>query len=381
MVVENNERLAIVASTASFGFWNWDAATDAVWANTQARTILGFDEDAPLERESLLGAIHSEDRADLLRAIGASTARSNSAEMELRVIGQAREIRWITAKACAYRDAKGTVVRVAGYVHDNGQCNRASAELLKLQHRLTHLARVALLGELSGALAHELQQPLTAILCNAQAAQMLTANEQLNVEELREILQAIINDDKHAGQIIQRLRALLTRGETQFRAMEIDRVIEDALAIAHGKLIERNVQVKTRIHEGIPALHGDPVEIQQVLLNLILNACESMGANPARDRRIEIVVAHGENGVCISVLDCGTGIRSDELESVFDSFFTTKEGGMGLGLSISRSIIAAHRGRLWATNRADRGAAFHFTLPVVARERSNASSTADSVRC
>jgi two-component system sensor kinase FixL len=269
---------------------------------------------------------------------------------------------------------------VAGYVHDNHQSNRASAELIKLQHRLTHLARVALLGDLSGALAHELQQPLTAILCNAQAAQTLAVSEQLNVEELREILQAIIDDDKHAGQIIQRLRALLMRGETQFKRMKIDRVIEDALAVAHGKLIERNVQVKMRVDEGIPAVHGDRVEIQQVLLNLILNACESMGAIPARDRRIEIVVAQEDDAICISVLDCGTGIRSDQLKSVFDPFFTTKEDGMGLGLSISHLIIAAHGGRLWASNREDRGAAFHFTLPV-AREKSNDPSTADSVRC
>jgi two-component system, LuxR family, sensor kinase FixL len=381
LVVDSHERLGLTAPTASFGFWSWDAATDAVWASAQTRAILACDENAPLGRESLLGAIHTADCADLFRAIDASSARSNTAEMELRVFGQAREIRWITAKACAYRDAKGMVVRVVGYVRDNRNCNRASAEILKLQHRLTHLGRVAMLGELSGALAHELQQPLTAILCNAQAAQTLTANAQLNIPQVSEILQAIVDDGKHAGQIIQRLRALLTRGETQFKEMEIDRVVKDALAVAHGKLKERNVQVKIRIDEGTPVVRGDCVEIQQVLLNLILNACDSMAANPARDRRIEIVIAQEENAVCISVLDCGTGIRSDHLVSVFDAFFTTKEGGMGLGLSISHAIIAAHGGRLWATNRADRGAAFHFTLPIVPREKRNVSSIADSVYC
>jgi two-component system sensor kinase FixL len=197
------------------------------------------------------------------------------------------------------------------------------------------------------------QQPLTAILCNAQAAQMLTANELLNVEELREILMAIINDDKHAGQIIQRQRALLTRGETQFQAMEIDRVIEDALAIAHGKLIECNVQVKTRIDAGIPAVHGDRVEIQQVLLSLILNACESMGANPACDRRIEIVIVQEENAVCISVLDCGTGIRGDRLENITRSLRQRKVGWVSDSRSATRSSrrMEGDCGLLYSTPR------------------------------
>jgi C4-dicarboxylate-specific signal transduction histidine kinase len=370
LVAKSQERLALISSMTSFGFWSWDAATDAVWASPQTRTILGLDEHAPLVLEALLATIHSADRAAVLRAISESAAPSNTAELELRVIGQASEIRWITMKACAYRDAKGAVARVAGYVLDNSQRNRAATELLKLQHKLTHLARVALLGELSAALAHELQQPLTAILCNAQAAQMLATKEQLDVAELREILQEIVNDDKNAGQIIQRLRALLIRGEMQLQRVEISELIHNALTLARGTFKERNVQVNTRIDAGLPAVRGDSVELQQVLLNLVLNASESMSDNPARDRRLEIVAAldadHG--AVLTSVLDCGRGIDADQLERVFDPFFTTKEGGLGLGLAISHSIIAAHKGRLWATNRSDRGAAFHFTLPVTARE-------------
>jgi C4-dicarboxylate-specific signal transduction histidine kinase len=370
LVTENQERLALISSMTSVGFWSWDTATDAVWASPQTRTILGLDKHAPLVREVLLATIHSVDRAAVLQAISGSTAPGDTAEMELRVMGQASEIRWITMKACAYRDAKGAVARVAGCVLDNGQRNRASAELLILQRKLTHLARVALLGELSAALAHELQQPLTAILCNAQAAQMMVAKEQLDVAELREILQEIVNDDKNAGQIIQRLRALLIRGEMQLQLVEISDLIHNALTLARGTFKERNVQVNTRIDKGLPTVRGDSVELQQVLLNLVLNASESMSDNPARDRRLEIVAAldsdHG--AVLTSVLDCGRGIEVDQLDRVFDPFFTTKEGGLGLGLAISHSIIAAHKGRLWATNRSDRGAAFHFTLPVTATE-------------
>jgi C4-dicarboxylate-specific signal transduction histidine kinase len=353
----------------SVGFWSWDAATDQVWASRRARAIFGIDEDATLVREALLTVIHPIDRASVLQTISQGAHPSDTMEMELRVTGQGGEIRWITAKACTFRDSKGAVQRMAGYVVDDSQRKRVSTELLKLQQKLTHLTRVALLGELSGALAHELQQPLTAILCNVQAAQLLTAQEQFNVHELREILQEIVNDDKNAGQIIARLRALLIRGETQFQRMEIGDLIRDVVTLAHGSLMERNVQVNTRIDEGIPAVLGDRVELQQVLLNLVLNASESMSANPARDRRIEIVagIDTDDGAVLTSVLDCGRGIEVDHLEHLFDPFFTTKEGGLGLGLAISHSIIVAHKGRLWATNRSDRGAAFHFKLPVTAR--------------
>jgi C4-dicarboxylate-specific signal transduction histidine kinase len=371
---ESQDRLALIASMGSFGFCSWDAATDRVWASARARAIFGLDGEAPLVREALLAAIYPVDRASVLQTISESASASDTMEVELRVIGQGGEqggeVRWITAKGCAFRDAKGSILRMAGYVVDDSQRKRISTELLKLQQKLTHLTRVALLGELSGALAHELQQPLTAILCNVQAAQILTAKEPFNVEELREILQEIVNDDKNAGQIITRLRALLVRGETQFQRVDIGDLIRDVLTLAHGTLMERNVQVNTRIDEAIPSVRGDRVELQQVLLNLVLNASESMSANPARDRRIEVVGAlNADDGtVLTSVLDCGRGIDVDQLEHVFEPFFTTKEGGLGLGLAISHSIIVAHEGRLWATNRSDRGAAFHFTLPVTARE-------------
>jgi two-component system, LuxR family, sensor kinase FixL len=258
------------------------------------------------------------------------------------------------------------------YIIDDAHRKRAEAEPLKTQQQITHLARVAILGELSGALVHELQQPLTAILSNAQAAQLLTAGPEFNVEELREILQDIVSDDKRAGQIIARMRSLLIRGEIQIQRVEIGDLLRNVLALAHSTLIERNIQVDSHIEDGVPAVLGDGVELQQVLLNLILNASESMSANAATDRRIEIVVAQNAEAGAVrtSVLDCGKGIEVNQLERIFDPFFTTKESGLGLGLAVCHSILTAHKGRLWATNRPDRGAAFHFTLPVAATGRS-----------
>jgi two-component system, LuxR family, sensor kinase FixL len=188
-----------------------------------------------------------------------------------------------------------------------------------------------MLGELSGALAHELQQPLTAILCNAQAAQRLAGEAQLNVHELREILKDIVSADKHAGQIIQHLRSLLMRGELHIQRLEIADVVRDALRLARVALMERNVQVDLRIDEGVSTVLADRVEVQQVLLNLILNACEAMSANADDDRRIQIVVAQNteQSAVRTSVLDCGNGIDSDQLYHIFDPIFHDQKKWIG----------------------------------------------------
>jgi C4-dicarboxylate-specific signal transduction histidine kinase len=364
------EQLRLISTIDTLGFWGWTAAADGVWADARTRRILGFEEHENLTRESLLAAVHPSDRAAVVHALGAPAHPESLVEMELRVVGRGAEIRWITVKACAHVNAGGAVRKVTGCVLDEGQRKRAEAASLKQQRQITHLTRVAMLGELSGALAHELQQPLTAILCNAQAAQLIAAKPQANVQALREILSDIVNDDKHAGQIIQHLRSLLMRGEMQFQVVEIGDLLRGVLTLANSTLSERNVRLETHIDQSIPAVHGDRVELQQVLLNLILNACESMSNNAAGDRRIQIIAALDDDRrtVRTSVLDCGGGIDAEQLERVFDSFFTTKKRGLGLGLAVCQSIIAAHKGRLWATNNSDRGAAFHFTLPV-SRER------------
>ncbi len=351
---------------SGLGFWRWNRATDEVWASRHARSILGLDARSPLTRDTLLVAIHPADRANVVRAIGAAARHTDTVDMELRVVGQDREMRWITAKANAYRDEHGMLLRVVGCVIDDSQRKRAEMESLRQQQQITHLTRVAMLGELSGALAHELQQPLTSIMCNAEAAQLLAAKVPFNIEEVRDILEDIVCEDKRAGQIIQHLRSLLTRGELDVQRLQIADVLRDALKLARGTLTERGVRVDSNIGEGVSQVLGNPVELRQVFLNLILNACEAMSANAAGDRRIEIVVAldSDRRAVRASVHDCGRGIDRDQLEHIFDPFFTTKKSGLGLGLGVCHSIMAAHRGRLWATNNSGRGAAFHFTLPV-----------------
>ena len=370
------ERLALLSSVRGLGFWSWNRSTDRVRATKHARDILGLSAKAALTGDTLLAALHPEDRVALVRAIDRTASSREPVEMELRVIGQDQMICCITAKAGAHRGPDGMIRRVSGYVIDDTPRKRAEAELLKQQQQITHLSRVAMMGELSGALAHELQQPLTAILCNAQAGQLIADNGQIGGEELREILREIISDIKHAGEIIHNLRAHLIRGEMQLELLDLMELLREVLILARGKLREHQVKLDARIDPNLPAVIGDRVEIQQVLLNLLLNACESMSTNPPGDRLIEIAAVVDHDVVRTSILDRGRGIDAAQLGRIFEPFFTTKKRGLGLGLSVCRSIIAAHNGRLWATNRADRGAVLNFTLPIAATEISKTPPSA-----
>ena len=243
---------------------------------------------------------------------------------------------------------------------------RKQAELDSRHQRreLAHLTRVATLGELSGAMAHELSQPLTAILSNAQAAQRLIARPSPDLQEISEILGDIAEDDRRAGEVIQRLRAMLRKDEPELVPLDLNEVIREVLLLERSDLIARRVVVVPELALDLPQVRGDRVQLQQVVLNLVLNACEAMSATPVGSRRLVLVTTRDQGGSQLDVVDRGAGIPADALERVFEPFFTTKKQGLGLGLSICRSIVEAHGGRLWASNNEESGATFHLALPV-----------------
>lgn len=239
----------------------------------------------------------------------------------------------------------------------------AQMEIEEQRRELSHLARVGVLGQLSGALAHELNQPLAAISNNAQAASRLLTRKPTDIAELDAILKDILSDDLRAAEVIHRLSALLRRGETHLQPMSAGDLLKEVLELAHAELIARRVTVRTAIAPDLPLIHGDRVQLQQVLLNLILNACEAMSATPPAERVLVVKAEpHAARFVDVSVRDHGTGIPPTLIERLFEPFVTTKAEGLGLGLSISRTIVAAHGGRLWAENNPDGGATLHCVL-------------------
>ncbi|MEO8615272.1 MAG: ATP-binding protein [Luteolibacter sp.] len=219
------------------------------------------------------------------------------------------------------------------------------------------------MSELSGSLAHELNQPLAIILSNAQAAQRLLVQTPPDVEEVREILTDIVHEDRRAGEIIQRLRNMLKRGESSMLPLPLNEVITEVLQLTRVDLIDRGVTVVCHLAESLPLVHADRIQLQQVFLNLILNGTDAMADCEPGTRRLHITTALHDGTVRVSVRDEGTGLPAD-VERLFEPFHTTKPQGLGMGLAICRSIIGAHRGRLWAESHAERGAVFHFDLPV-----------------
>src|SRR4029079_6978951 len=213
------------------------------------------------------------------------------------------------------------------------------------------------------SLAHELNQPLTSILSNAQARQRFLSQEPPDLAEVREILGDIVRADRRAGEIIWRLRTMLRRGEVALQPVRVNECLEELLRLTGSDLIARGVSVSNLAAGDLPPAMTDRVQLQQVLLNLILNACDAMKTNPPEDRRLTLATSAEEEEIRISVLDCGVGLP-DDVETLFQPFHTTKAGGLGLGLSICRTLVTSHGGRLWAEPRPERGAAVHVALPL-----------------
>jgi len=233
------------------------------------------------------------------------------------------------------------------------------------RNQLAHVTRVATAGEFSAAIAHELRQPLASILMNAQTASKLLSQPTPNLAELRDILKDIVEQNKQAADIISHLQSFVRKDDSRFETVALAKVVRDAIALGHNVIAHSGAHLHTQIAGGLPSVRGDSVQLLQVILNLIVNACESMNHTPKPDRRVVLQLRQTSHyRIELLVSDCGVGLPIDNKERVFEPFFTTKQKGLGLGLAISRSIATAHGGRLWGQNNPEGGATFHLELPA-----------------
>jgi signal transduction histidine kinase len=238
-------------------------------------------------------------------------------------------------------------------------------EARRLRQELTHIGRVSAMGELTASLAHELNQPLTAILNNAQVAQEYLERDAPNLGELREILKDIVADDQRAADVIRRLRALLKKGALEYVPLDMNDVVDEVARLVRSDMVIRNVPMTLELTAGLPNVRGDRVQLQQVILNMVLNGVEAMSEPNGRPHALVIRTARaGATAVDVAVEDCGTGIDVNDVDRLFEPLYTTKTDGLGMGLAIVRTIVEAHGGRLRASNNASGGATFQFTLPV-----------------
>jgi C4-dicarboxylate-specific signal transduction histidine kinase len=241
----------------------------------------------------------------------------------------------------------------------------AEATLRRSLDEIAHLNRVAAMGELTASMAHELNQPLAAILSNAQAASRFLAGESPDLAQVRECLTDIVADDKRAGEVIKRLRGVLKKGEFQPSSIDLNEVVSDALRLVKNDTLLRNTPVTFEPFSGLPLVRGDRIQLYQVALNLVMNSLDATAEQPPSNRWVSVRTGESEGGgVQLTVEDSGKGVPETDLIRVFEPFFSTKREGLGMGLSITRSIVQAHGGRIWAENSARRGAIFHCVLPM-----------------
>jgi len=270
-----------------------------------------------------------------------------------------------SATAVAVKDDEGQVRYYDGILEDITELRQAKEEARKRREEIAHLGRVATMGELSASLAHELNQPLTAILSNAQAALRFIAGDSPDLNEIHDILGDIVADDRRAGEVIRRLRSLFRKGEFEKVAVNINDLIQEVVSLINTEAMIRNVSIETKLDGSLALVLGDRIHLQQVMINFILNASEAM--TDIDDAPREIILSTSQAGkklVKVGVRDSGSGIMENKLDQIIEPFYTTKPDGMGMGLSINRSIIEAHAGRFWAENNPDGGATFYFTLPI-----------------
>jgi C4-dicarboxylate-specific signal transduction histidine kinase len=366
---DSEERMELAAISAHIGLWHWDIAANRVWATDSCRQMTGLEADAPATLEQFLGAVQADQRDATLWSFRDAAASGTALRRTWRMTAPDGSERWISANARIRSDPSGAS-RMMGVLTDISQERQAQLEAQQRQQELTHLARVATLGELSGAIAHELNQPLTAILGNAQAARLILARRDHDLEEIRAILEDIVADGSRAGEVIRRLRTMFRKAEALLEPLDLNEVAAEVLELAHGELLERRVSVTASLAADLPAIRGDAIQLKQVLLNIVINACDAMNDNQAAERGLTVTTARGEPGmVQVAVADRGSGIEPGLLERLFEPFVTTKAKGLGLGLSICRSIVAAHGGRLWAANNQDKGATFWVALPAAEGSR------------
>jgi PAS domain S-box-containing protein len=274
-------------------------------------------------------------------------------------------IRWLEHACQPVLAEDGAFLGIRAGNRDITERREAELQTQRLRNELAHVARVITLGQLAASLAHELNQPLGAILCNAEAAQSLLDSGRSNLEEVRRALGDIIEDDQRAGQVIRRLRALFRKEAVEGQPLNVNDLVRETLALLRSELILKSISAQLDLAPELPPVIGGRVELQQVLMNLVLNAVDAMANRESGRRNVRIATSvDGPRSVRVSVSDSGAGLPAELIAERWEPFFTTKPTGMGMGLSISRSIIESHGGRLWAVNNPDQGATFYFTLPV-----------------
>ena len=349
------------------GSWALDVATGQfIHSSEEHHRLFGFDprEGIPVWKD-WARRVHREDREGTWDRIRRGISERTDFELDYRTVNPDGTIKYVHALGHPVFNAAGDLVEFVGTSIDVTQRRRAEEARLDAQNQLAHVHRVTAMGQLAASIAHEVNQPIAATVTNAQAALRWLDRRPADLQEVRQALARIAKDGHRAAEVIDEIRALIKKAPPRKDRLEINGAIHEVIALTRGEAVKNGVSVQTELIDGLPLIEGDRVQLQQVILNLIINAFEAMSGISEGVRELLISTRKAEpDGVLVAVRDSGPGLAPATLERLFESFYTTKPGGLGLGLSICRSIIEAHGGRLWACANVPCGAIFQFTVPA-----------------
>jgi signal transduction histidine kinase len=368
---ESEATISLAAQSANLGLWSRDMQTGKIWATERTRTLYDFPANAEVTFDQFLKSLPPDDRTATEKAIAEAVATRSDYNVVHRVVRTDGTERWLAARGRAIYGATGQPLKMMGASFDITERRQRALEIEGHRQELAHLGRVALMGEMATSLAHELNQPLTAIVTNAAAGQRFVGRGDIDAREMQELLLDISLDGERACKIIRGIREMVRKGNTARAPVDMNQVVKDVVRLTNSDAVRHGCVLVTELDSQLPEVEADAVQLQQVLLNLILNAFDAMQETAPNRRRVvlstsSLATSSRVHGVVrTTVRDFGTGVSDKAYQRIFEHFFSTKKDGLGMGLAIARSIVESFGGVLDASNATDGGAIFHFTLPAL----------------
>jgi PAS domain S-box-containing protein len=347
------------------GSWALNISSGEVFWSQEIYRIFGLDSGTALNRDLLTQFHHPEDQLFVEQTIDTAIREGRDFEMDSRIVLPDGSVKHVHTVGHPVFNESGELTEFIGVVMDTTERKRSEEALREAQAELARVARATTMGELTASIAHEVNQPLAAVVTNADACLRWLAAETPDLDEARAAAQRIVRDGNRASDVIARIRGFLKKGEPVTIKLSINDVVREIIMLTQGEVLRRDASLLTELADGLPAVSADRVQLQQLLLNLMINALDAMSAVTDRPRVLRIRTSTYESAaILVALRDSGVGLNPEQMERLFKAFYTTKPEGMGMGLSISRSIVEVHGGRLWATPNDGSGATFQFTLPI-----------------